>query len=349
MKVQTKALPTLPEAALKLLSVLADDNWSIQKLSDTIRIDPSLTTKMIRAANAAQRGGDRAIDDLNRAVILMGKRKVSTLALTFSLSPVIARDKRLAKYYQEYWLESAVQAVTAELLASLFEIEDEGRAFTAGLLQDLGRLYFLQVHGDEYTRLIDLAKLGEQSLVDLERQAFGVSHPELVGHMLVTWKFPQRIAAAVAIHHECQEPPSQVRSAMSLEFVLRIASLAGELFCGQQRGLTLLMLEQALSRCSPRIATDELAHRICERLNAVADAFRLDVSAIPLSNTLLTESLQQIDSMTPAPEGSDTPHEEQATSISKHAFHARLQELVRNSQLDRLPPSAAPVVAGNSA
>lgn len=335
MSAQTKALPTLPEVALKLLSVLADDDWSIQTLSDTIRIDPSLTTKMIRAANAVQRGGDRAIDDLNRAVILLGKRKVSTLALTFSLSPVMARDKRLAKYYQEYWLESAVQAVTAELLASLYHIEDESRAFTAGLLQDLGRLYFLQVHGDAYTQLIETRKLGDRCLIDLEREAFGVAHPELVAQMLTTWKFPQRMSAAVAIHHESSAIATQTASPVSLELVLRIASLVGEFFCGHHRGLVLLKLEEALSHCpEPRIATDELADQVCKRLTDVADAFRLDVNAIPHSNAMLTESLQQIASMALSENPDSPPYDRAATPI--HVFHARLRELARQFQIDPL-------------
>jgi HD-like signal output (HDOD) protein len=336
MGMPNKTLPTLPEAALKLLSVLADDNWSIHKLAETIRIDPSLTSKMIRAANAAQRGGDRAIDDLGRAAILLGKRKVSTLALTFSLSPVIARDKRLANYYQEYWLESAVQAVSAEWLAGMYHLEDEARVFTAGLLQDLGRLYFLQIHGDDYTRQIETAKLGEQSLVELEREAFGVAHPELGAHMLATWNFPERISAAIAVHHERHVATSGEPALPTLESVLRIASLVGEFFCGPHRGLTLLMLDEALSQfAAPRIATDELADQVCQRLTELADAFRLDVKAIPHSNAMLTESLQQIASMAGSPEGSAAPVPEHAPANgSEHVFHARLQELVRQFRID---------------
>jgi two-component system, cell cycle response regulator len=336
MSRQTNPLPTLPAVALKLLSVLADDHWSIQALSDTIRIDPSLTSKMIREANLAHRSADRPIADIDRAVMLLGKKKVASLALTFSLSPVIARDKRLAKYYQEYWTESAVQAVTAELLASKYQLEDENRYFTAGLLQDLGRLYLLQTYGEEYTRLVEIGKLGKRSLVDLEREAFGETHPALGGAMLSTWKFPPRMSAAIAIHHQFHELTIKSPPALSLELVLRIASLMGEFFCGHHRGLVLLLLEEALSHCpEPRIATEELADQVCKRLAEVADAFRLDVSAIPQSNAILTESLQQIASMALSHEYSDTPNHECPASLSSdQILQDRLQELVRHFQID---------------
>lgn len=337
MIARTKALPTLPTVAARVLAVVADENWSVHDIGDALRVDPSLTSKVIQAANSAQRGLARPLPDIDRAVILLGKRKVSTLALTFSLSSAIGRDKRLAKFYQEYWMESVVQALTAEQLARTYLAENEGQYFTAGLLQDIGRLYLLQTQGDQYAKLIEAAHLGER-LLDLERKEFGTTHAELTASMLSEWKFPRQMALAAASHHQLPDVGGQTTPGLTLELALHIAALVGEFFCHARKGLVHVMLEEALSRCpAPRFGADDLMHQVHQRLAAMADVFNFDAGTLPDANEMLAEAMHQIAMMSMSLEEASSAQSVDVLLMRENEMlQSRLREVIRRLQVDPL-------------
>ncbi len=220
----SKPLPTLPTVAARLLSLMAEPDVGVRQIGDTIRLDPSLTGKVIRAVNSLQYNIGRPIADIDRAVVLLGKRTISTLALTFSLSDAVTGDKRLKKFYQQYWTESVVQGLTSELLAKTYCPTEAGQFFSAGLLQDLGRLYLLQNFGDDYAMLMEIAQLDDRKLIELEQEAFETTHPDLTAGMLTQWQFPQQVIFAAAAHHQFRNPEPLSPPALTLEHALQIAA-----------------------------------------------------------------------------------------------------------------------------
>jgi len=66
-------------------------------------------------------------------------------------------------------------------------------AFTAGLLLATGRLALAMVRPTEYREVLRRAKAGETTIVQAERDAFGVSHAEAGAYLLGLWGIPDRI------------------------------------------------------------------------------------------------------------------------------------------------------------
>lgn len=336
MSLSTKPLLTLPTVAARLLSLTANPDTSVGELGKAIRLDPSLTGKVLKAVNSVQYSVGRPISDIDRAVILLGKRKISTLALTFSLSDAVSRNKRLTKYFQQYWTESIVQAITAELLALAHCPFDAGSYFSAALLQDLGRLYLLQNYGDDYAMLIEVAHQGNRHLIDLEREAFQTTHPELTASMLSHWQFPQQAVFAVAGHHRFQEASAEVAGTLSLGQALHIAALVGEYFCQTNKGVVHVILEETLARCPvPMMSVGELTDQVHERLAAMAELFNIHTTDLPSANDMLCEAMQQIASLAISLEEESSSQVARVELIRENSLlKLRLQDAMQRIQID---------------
>jgi HD-like signal output (HDOD) protein len=75
-------LPTLPAVVPKLLSLMEDAGSDIAQVTHVISQDPALTSKILKVANSAYYGFPKRIDDLERAVALLGFNMVKSLALS---------------------------------------------------------------------------------------------------------------------------------------------------------------------------------------------------------------------------------------------------------------------------
>ncbi len=336
MSLPSSPLLTLPTVAARLLSLTADPNTCISEIGKAIRLDPSLTGKVLKAVNSVQYSVGRPIADVDRAVILLGKRTVSTLALTFSLSDAVSRNKRLTKYFQQYWTESIVQAITAELLAQAHCPGDAGMYFSAALLQDLGRLYLLQNYGDDYAMLMEVAQQGNKHLIDLEREAFETTHPDLTANILAHWQFPQQVVFAVAAHHRFQQPAPDSPTAFTLDRALHIAALVGEYFCQTNKGVVHVILEETLARCPGQtMGVGELTDQVHGRLAAMADLFNIHTADLPTANEMLCEAMQQIALLAISLEEENSLQTARVELIRENSMlRQRLQEVMQQIQID---------------
>jgi hypothetical protein len=76
------------------------------------------------------------------------------------------------------------------------------RAYTMGLLHDIGRLGLLSAFSAEYSEAVQSAERGELRLSEAEKAAFGVDHGEVGRRLLESWNLPEDFARAAAGHHQ---------------------------------------------------------------------------------------------------------------------------------------------------
>jgi HD-like signal output (HDOD) protein len=74
--------------------------------------------------------------------------------------------------------------------------------FTAGLLHDLGK-FVLEIYSPKsYGQVIKSRKDTDQSLVEVERDAFGFDHAVLGEAFGFSWRFPGMLTRSIGHHHE---------------------------------------------------------------------------------------------------------------------------------------------------
>ena len=169
---------------------------------DVIGHDPALTANLLKLCNSAYYGLRRQVGTVQEALVMLGNHTVVSLAFATSLGDVLRGP--LAGYRLErdaLWRHSLAVAVGAAHL-----VDDGGarslreRAFTAGLVHDIGKLI---LNGPLKAKLQQLPQTaGFDVLMRGEREILGFDHAEAGAALAAAWNFPTVLAGVIGAHHE---------------------------------------------------------------------------------------------------------------------------------------------------
>lgn len=194
-----KSLPPFPAVALQLMGLLDDDEVPMKQIVTLLRIDPALSAEILRVSNSALYGLTRRIDNVSHAVVVLGTESVKRLALTVALGRFSKRflnDKAL----RVCWDHSVACALIGERLAEHLK-QPRDRAYTAGLLLDVGRLALLACYPAEYGNMIEVARENDFDQLECERQLFDIDHCAAGEWLGRHWNLPDDLVEAIATHH----------------------------------------------------------------------------------------------------------------------------------------------------
>ncbi len=197
-----KALPPFPAVALQLLSLLDDDEAPMKKIVGLLRIDPALSAEILRVSNSALYGLSRRVDNVSHAIAVLGTEVVKRLALTVALgrfSHSFLRNQEL----RICWDHSVACALIAEELAEALDVARD-RAYTSGLLHDVGRLALLACYPNEYGNLLAVARENDFDELECERQLFDIDHCAAGEWLGREWNLPQDFVDAIGQHHTAE-------------------------------------------------------------------------------------------------------------------------------------------------
>ncbi len=198
---ENRQLSTLPQTIVEVLRVVRDENSSATELARVIRIDPALTSSVLRIVNSPFYGCGHQIGSITQAVMTMGMQQVVSLALSHSVYKM-NDDWRSSPYHVRYWRHSLEVAITSRMIAERVAPEQAEQAFVAGLLHDIGLLILEQTLPDQAENM--LASVDDEAeLLTLEIGAWGATHAEIGSYLLRLWQLPESICEAVERHHEC--------------------------------------------------------------------------------------------------------------------------------------------------
>ncbi len=193
------ALPPFPAVALQLMSLLDDTDAPIKKIVGLLRIDPALSAEILRVSNSALYGLSRRIDNISHAVVVLGTEVVKRLALTVALSR-FSRSFMRVHGLRMCWDHSVACALIAEQLAEAMN-QPKDRAYTAGLLVDIGRLALLTCYPVEYNNLFVVARENDFDELECEWELFDVDHCAAGAWLARHWNLPDDFVEAISLHH----------------------------------------------------------------------------------------------------------------------------------------------------
>jgi HD-like signal output (HDOD) protein len=196
-------LPPFSPVAMRLVSLLSDENVHVDQVSRFIAAEPVFAARVLQLANSPLFALIRQVTSIPQAVIVIGLERVKAIALTRALGDFVApvlRRKALAAC----WRNTLAGAVAAEALSRPYRI-DAGTAYTAALLRDIGRLALLVKYPEAYANAIEIAREGAD-LRETERSLFDLDHCQ-AGQWIVSRLFlPEEICRSVVHHHDADLP-----------------------------------------------------------------------------------------------------------------------------------------------
>lgn len=227
MVILSEGLPTLPNYAFELNSLLMSPSVDLRKVSTIIRQDPVLSSQVIRLVNSALFGIRRQVVSIPEAAVLLGTERLRTLVLTCSVMEFAGRQLP-AEAVEAFWSHSLMVALLSERIARWTEYFEREQAYLAGLLHDLGQLPLWMVALEDRAGGTSLPENWQDNL-EAERSLFGLDHCEVGRRLGAAWKFFPSLIDVFENHHN----PEKARQD---PYLVRIAAAADQF--SQSRSLT---------------------------------------------------------------------------------------------------------------
>ena len=194
-----KELSSLPQVLTEVIQVSGDPDSSASQLAAVIMKDLALTAKMLRIANSPYYGPIRQITTVQQAIVTLGQRTVTAVALSTSIYDKLNRVESTIDR-KRFWRHALEVAIASRMIAKACGYESPDEAFTVGLLHDIGTLILEASFGDDFKRIWKLVESGE-SQITLEERTWGTNHARVGQFLLNQWKIPAFIGEAVGNHH----------------------------------------------------------------------------------------------------------------------------------------------------
>ena len=161
---QIEMLPPMPAVAVKLLEAAQDPDADLGLVASWLERDPAMTTNLLRLCNSPFYGLRRQVTSVRQATSLLGLKKVVQVATTILSSRYLTPPQdgyELAA--GDLWRSSVASAIGAELLAEEIRYPNVSTAYTAGLLQDVGKIVLADFVRDALPRIRNLMEQDEIS------------------------------------------------------------------------------------------------------------------------------------------------------------------------------------------
>lgn len=206
-------LPSLPNVALQVRKVLQQKEPEIAELEKVLNHDPSISAKLIAAANSALYHRGSYCKTSSDAIMRLGLETTSQLIMLFSLSQLFkAKHPWVKKRMVKTWSQGVKVAAICQLLTLHHSHLSADQALLIGLIHNLGELAVLKFLDQQEE--LDPSEM-EQLLEELM--------PEAGVLLLTSWNFDQEIIESIRQLNNWQVESSNPQA--TLDDLLKVARL----------------------------------------------------------------------------------------------------------------------------
>ncbi len=196
-------LPVLPQAYFEVRNLLdGEEDPSVEAIARAILREPAMAAKLMQVANSTFFGQRRHVENVERAVTVLGLALVHGLVLAHSVFQVLEVRQIEGFSHEALWRHSLACGLLARQIAQRLSWSQpqQEAATLAGLLHDLGKLVLASAFPARYARVIRRVRQGKRSIAAAEREVLGVTHAAVGGHLAEWWNLPLPLAEAIRWH-----------------------------------------------------------------------------------------------------------------------------------------------------
>jgi HD-like signal output (HDOD) protein len=199
------ALPATAQTFQDLSEAMTKPNTHTADISRIVSRDQALCVKTLQVVNSSFFRRRAPITSIQAAVTFVGMEMIKSLALSACVFNALDASPAASKLLKDLQARSMRKAHFARALLKESRHADE--AFTAALLLDVGQAVLALCSPQMFSEVIQIARESNRPWHEVEKEAFGVAHPEVGAYLLGLWGLPLDLIEAVAYHHN----PSHVK------------------------------------------------------------------------------------------------------------------------------------------
>ncbi len=216
----------LPNVMTSRLLMALGGKCTAEELKEIIEADPAITLQVLKVSNSAYYGQRSRIQNIERAILLMGIEEIRNICLSICLiAKFNPADRHAKSFHMDYfWHHSLLTASTAARLASQKDWIKSEDAFILGLLHDIGKTVFAVALPTVFDKIAGIAGTTSGcAFYEIESRA-GLSHT-LIGSWIATrWGLPPIIRSVIEYHHDPDEVIDEFAGPVSLIDVANAAT-----------------------------------------------------------------------------------------------------------------------------
>ena len=194
-------LPVLPQVAMRVTERMQSPTATLLEISDLIKSDPGLSSKVLRLANSSYYSIPGGVSDVSKALQYLGFTTIAQIVLTSSVFGSFKHAGVPEFPLPAFWLHCFAVGQMAELAARSLQLNMAADAFIGGLLHDAGKLILLELAPDQIQKTVRHAREHRISFARAEKETGCPSHVELGAALARHWKLPASIQNAISLHH----------------------------------------------------------------------------------------------------------------------------------------------------
>lgn len=205
---QCPKLASLSSISKTLNSLLVAEDSLMSQIAEVIRLDPSLTTRVLDLVNSVFFGSnsEESISGVEEASIFLGLNRIKEL---LSTTPVIEEISNLGSKgpknfsWDNFWRHSIGTAIlTREILAIAKHRVEMEADYIAGLLHNLGIIIQAITFPDELEQIHSKTYEDLNALIGTEEDIIGWNHAKTGAYYLWNHHISKDIVEAVNFHNE---------------------------------------------------------------------------------------------------------------------------------------------------
>ncbi|MDQ8202440.1 HDOD domain-containing protein [Pelagicoccus sp. SDUM812003] len=212
-----------PQILPRLQAMVSDCNTNPDDIRDMIRMDPALSSMILKTANSAFFNPGYHIDSIDDAIMQLGFSDVYQIVTMLAFSDVMAKPlETYALSAGQFWRRSVACALAMERLARKYG-EDPGVAYTIGLLHGIGMVFIERELMQREKRVVFQNALPEDvAIASEEMEIFGLNHAKAGASVMRQWGFSDEIVVPVYCQFEPSEAGNYERMACLISFAKRM-------------------------------------------------------------------------------------------------------------------------------
>ena len=194
-----EGIPTFPENILQLQRLCNNPESPISQIVDKIKIDPALSTDVIKLSNSAGIAPGKKIEDIKTAVVTIGMKNLNAILVASNARRILNERYSSFEMIWEHCNKVAYYARNIGLSLKLTGIVEN--AYMAGLLHDLGKIVLLATDKKLVKKIADIVANRKITTTTMEEIAIGISHSTIGSLIAKKWNFPDYLVEAIQYHH----------------------------------------------------------------------------------------------------------------------------------------------------
>lgn len=197
----SEELPSLPDVASRLLTIMSDEDTELSDVADLISKDVALCSKVIKVSNSAFYNFPQQITSIHQAVSVLGTNLVRSLVLSFSFLSIGNAGGSTRFEFGEFWRRSLASAVATKLILEQVKGANADEAFLSGLLQNLGELVLASTVPDRFEEVLEKLDGDLKKQSEVERELLHLDHARVGYEVAHYWSFPPSLSLPILYHH----------------------------------------------------------------------------------------------------------------------------------------------------